>query len=105
MASSLVIVDHNNEKLSKATLNTISAAKRIGSDVSCLVFGTKVSDIVQSLTKVSGVNKILFAENEAFKGFLPEVLAPFVVSAQKQFNFSHILSGATAVGKVDTCSQ
>ena len=82
------------------TLNTISAAKQIGSDISCLVFGTKVSDVVQSLTKINGIKKILIAENEAFKGFLPEVLAPFVLSTQKQFNFTHILSGSTAVGKV-----
>ncbi|CAG2103322.1 unnamed protein product [Medioppia subpectinata] len=99
MASTLVIVDHNNEKLSKVTLNTISAAKQIGGDVSCLVFGTKVSDVVQSLSKVKDIKKILVAESDAFKGFLPEVLAPLVVSTQKQFNFTHIMSGSTAVGK------
>ena len=29
-----------------------------------------------------------------------EVLAPLVVGTQKQFNFSHITAGATAMGKV-----
>ncbi|CAG2168589.1 unnamed protein product, partial [Oppiella nova] len=99
MASTLVIVDHNNSNLSKVTLNTISAAKQIGPDVSCLVFGTKVSEVVQSLSKVKDIKKILVAENDVFKGFLPEVLAPLVVSTQKQFNFTHIMSGSTAVGK------
>ncbi|XP_054160629.1 electron transfer flavoprotein subunit alpha, mitochondrial-like [Oppia nitens] len=98
-ASTLVIVDHNNSSLSKVTLNTISAANKIGSDVSCLVVGTKVSDVVQSLSKVKGISKILIAENEAFKGFLPEVLTPVVLATQKQFNFTHIISGSTAVGK------
>jgi len=99
MASTLVIVDHNNSNLSKVTLNTISAAKQIGPDVSCLVFGTKVAEVVQSLSKVKDIKKILVAENDVFKGFLPEVLAPLVVSTQKQFNFTHIMSGSTAVGK------
>jgi len=35
-----------------------------------------------------------------FKGFLPEAITPFILEAQKQFNFSHILAGATAFGKV-----
>ena len=29
-----------------------------------------------------------------------EVLAPLIVGSQKQFNFSHITAGATAMGKV-----
>ncbi len=98
---SLVIVDHNNEKLSSLTLNTITAAKKMGPNISCLVIGHKVKDVVNTLTKVNGINKILVAENEIFKGFLPEVLTQLVVATHKQFNFSHIISGASAVGKVD----
>jgi len=94
-----VIVDHNNEKLSPITLNAITAAKKMGPNVSCLVIGHKIKDIVNTLTKVNGINKILVAENEFFKGFLPEVLTQLVVATHKQFNFSHIISGASAVGK------
>lgn len=39
------------------------------------------------------------AENEAFHGFLPENLTPLVLATQKQFNFTHILAGATALSK------
>jgi hypothetical protein len=39
------------------------------------------------------------AENEAFHGFLPENLTPLVLATQKQFNFTHILAGATAFTK------
>jgi electron transfer flavoprotein alpha subunit len=73
----------------------------MGPNVSCLVIGHKLKDIVNTLTKVNGINKILVAENELFKGFLPEVLTQLVVATHKQFNFSHIISGASAVGKVD----
>uniref|UniRef100_A0A8C6YHT1 Electron transfer flavoprotein alpha/beta-subunit N-terminal domain-containing protein n=1 Tax=Nothoprocta perdicaria TaxID=30464 RepID=A0A8C6YHT1_NOTPE len=36
----LVIAEHNNETLTPITLNTITAAKRLGGEVSCLVAGT-----------------------------------------------------------------
>ena len=39
------------------------------------------------------------AENEAFHGFLPENLTPLILATQKQFNFTHIVAGATAFGK------
>lgn len=39
------------------------------------------------------------AENEAFKGFTPESLTPLILATQKQFNFTHIVAGASAFGK------
>ncbi|CAG5131345.1 unnamed protein product, partial [Candidula unifasciata] len=41
LKSTLVIVDHNNEKLAAVTLNTVAAASKIGGEISCLVLGTK----------------------------------------------------------------
>eukprot|EP00064_Thunnus_orientalis_P008154 superscaffoldBa00000952_g8177 len=38
--STLVVAEHNNEKLTPITLNTITAANKLGGDVSCLVAGT-----------------------------------------------------------------
>ncbi|KAM6245695.1 electron transfer flavoprotein subunit alpha, mitochondrial isoform 2-T2 [Spheniscus humboldti] len=38
--STLVIAEHNNETLTPITLNAITAAKRLGGEVSCLVAGT-----------------------------------------------------------------
>ncbi|XP_055349094.1 electron transfer flavoprotein subunit alpha, mitochondrial-like [Paramacrobiotus metropolitanus] len=98
-ASSLVIAAHNNERLLPITLNTISAAQDIGDDVSCIILGSKCSKAVEELSKVNGLKRILAADDEAFLGFLPERVAPAIVAAQKQFNFSHILAGADALGK------
>lgn len=38
-------------------------------------------------------------ENAAFNGFLAESYTPLIMAAQKQFNFTHIIAGATAIGK------
>lgn len=96
-----MIADHNDEKLSSATLNTITAAKQIGHPITCLVAGSKVSPAAEELAKVDGVQKVLTIESDAFKGFLPEVLANVVLEVQKQNNFTHILSGASSVAKVN----
>jgi electron transfer flavoprotein alpha subunit len=39
--STLVIAEHNNEKLLPITQNALTAAKKLGGDISVLVVGTK----------------------------------------------------------------
>lgn len=45
------------------------------------------------------MKRVIVADSDAFNGFLAESLTPLIVAAQKQFNFSHIVAGATAQGK------
>ena len=98
-ASTIVIADHNDETLSPITLSTITAAKQVGGDVICLVAGSKVAGIAAEVSKAVGVGKVLVVEDEALAGLLPERLTPLVLAAQKQFNATHIMAGASAVGK------
>uniref|UniRef100_A0A8D1YHA8 Electron transfer flavoprotein subunit alpha n=2 Tax=Sus scrofa TaxID=9823 RepID=A0A8D1YHA8_PIG len=97
--STLVIAEHANDTLAPITLNTITAAKRLGGEVSCLVAGTKCDKVAQDLCKVAGVAKVLVAQHDAYKGLLPEELTPLVLATQKQFNYTHICAGASAFGK------
>lgn len=97
--STLVIAEHNNEALSPITCNALTAAKKIGEDITVLVAGIKCDTVAQSVSKVNGVSKVVVADNDAFKGFLSEALTPLIIAMQKQHNFTHILAGATAFGK------
>ena len=97
--STLVIAEHNDGKVVPITLSAITAAKQLGSEVTLLVAGTQTGSVVAELTKAEGVTKILFADNEAFKGLLPESLTPLILTTQQQFNFTHIVAGASAFGK------
>ncbi|RXG73367.1 Electron transfer flavoprotein subunit alpha, mitochondrial [Armadillidium vulgare] len=97
--STLVIAEHENNALSPITRNAISAAKKLGGDVTCLVAGEQCGNVVSELSKASGVAKILVAESELFKGRLPERFTPLILASQNQFNFSHIVAGASAFGK------
>lgn len=99
MKSTLVIAEHNNEKLTPVTLNAITAATKIGGEVSCLVLGTQCAKVAEEVSKVKGVSKVLLADSDAFKGFLPESMTPFLEATQKQFNYTHILAPASAIGK------
>lgn len=94
-----MIAEHNNETLTPITQNSITAAKQIGFDVTVLVAGTKVGSVASSAAKLDGVKRVIIAEGDAFKGFLPESMTPLILAAQKQFNFSHIIAGASAQGK------
>ena len=97
--STLVLVEHNNEKLNPVTLNAITAAKALGGEVNCLVAGTSCGDVVKEVASVDGISKVLVAEDAAFAGFMPEKLTPLLLASQNQFKFSHIVAGASAFSR------
>merc|ERR1712127_304889 len=66
----------------------------MGGDVTCLIAGSGCAPVVEELKQVSGIKKILLADNEAFKGNLPEAFTPLLLEIQNQFNFTHIVAGA-----------
>uniref|UniRef100_A0A8C7G3P1 Electron transfer flavoprotein subunit alpha n=1 Tax=Oncorhynchus kisutch TaxID=8019 RepID=A0A8C7G3P1_ONCKI len=100
--STLVVAEHNNDKLTPITLSAITAAKKLGGDVSCLVAGT---DCATEVSKVLGVKTVLIAQNDAYKGSLTEELTPLILATQKQVNFTHICAGASAFGKTGNFLQ
>ena len=99
-SSCLVLADHSNGDVNPATYSTISAAKQLGGDITALVCGPDCSKVAGELAKAEGVGKLLVAQDEGFKGFLPEALSPLILAAQKQFGFTHIIGCASAIGKV-----
>ncbi|KAJ8943977.1 hypothetical protein NQ318_013558 [Aromia moschata] len=53
----------------------------------------------RSSIKNKWIVQSLSCESDAFKGFTAESLTPLVLNAQKQFNYTHIIAGASAFGK------
>eukprot|EP00794_Sanderia_malayensis_P009811 gene9811-10817_t len=98
-ASTLVFVEHDNEKLNVGSLHAITAAKQLGGDITCLVAATSGESVVAEISKVEGVNKVLFAKDDGYKGFLPEALSPLIINAQDQFKFTHIIGCSSALTK------
>lgn len=47
--STLVVAEHNNDKLTPITLSAITAASKLGGEVSCLVAGTNCTKVGNTL--------------------------------------------------------
>ena len=93
--STLLLAEHDNSRLSPVTLYAITLAGQLGGEVHCLVAGTGCGEVVKELVAAPGIAKVLLADNAAYKDFLPEQLAPVMISAQSRFKFSHIVAGAS----------
>ncbi|EFN84228.1 electron transfer flavoprotein subunit alpha, mitochondrial [Harpegnathos saltator] len=97
--STLVIAEHNNENLLPITSNALTAAKKVGGDITLLIAGSKCQAVAQSACKAQGVSKVLLADSDAFKGFTPESLTPLIITLCNEHKFTHVLAGASAFGK------
>jgi electron transfer flavoprotein alpha subunit len=93
----LVIAEHDNATLNGATLNTITAATKIGSDVEVLVAGSGCGAVAEAVSKVAGVSKVLVADNAVYEYQLAENMGELVAELGK--GYSHILAAATTTGK------
>ena len=93
----LVYAEHDNKELKKATLNTVTAASKIGGDIVVLVAGLGCEAVAEQAAKVAGVSKVLCANNAAFEHQLAENVAKLVVSLAG--DYSHIVVPATTTGK------
>ena len=95
--SILVIAEHDNTELKTSTLNTLTAATEIGSDIDLLVAGSDCSSVVEVAQQIPCISKVLLANKESYTNALAENLGSLV--AELGSNYSHILAPATTNGK------
>jgi electron transfer flavoprotein alpha subunit len=98
----LVVAEHTNAALAAATLNTVTAAQKIGGDIHVLVAGQGVGAVAEAAAKIAGVSKVLVADHAAYAHQLPENVAPLIallVKEQGGKGYSHVLAAATTNGK------
>ncbi|HWI35764.1 MAG TPA: FAD-binding protein [Burkholderiales bacterium] len=95
--SVLVVAEHDNKTIKKATLNAVAAAQKIGGDLHVLVAGHQAGDAARAASQIAGVKKVLHADAPHLADFLAENVAALVVSLAK--GYSHILAPSTSNGK------
>ena len=93
----LVIAEHDNKAIRKATLNAVAAAQKLGPDIHILVAGHQAGDAAKAATQIAGVKKVLHADAAHLAEFLAENVAALLVSVAK--NYSHVLAPSTSNGK------
>jgi electron transfer flavoprotein alpha subunit len=95
--TSLVIAEHDNTSIKSGTLNAVTAALQCGGDVHVLVAGSNAGAAAAAAAAISGVSKVLHAEDAGFAHGLAENVAAQVLAVAG--GYSHILFAATASGK------
>jgi electron transfer flavoprotein alpha subunit len=93
----LVVAEHDNAELVSATLNAVTAAAVLDSGIDVLVAGGDCGAAAEAAAKVSGVARVLVADNEAYAHKLAENVAPLI--AQVAPAYSHVFAAHTVNGK------
>lgn len=95
--SILIIAEHDNNEIKSSTLNTVTAASRLGSDLSILVAGKDCQTVAQSAADIAGITTVLHIEADQYEHQLAEEMAPLVVTLAS--DKSHVLAPASTFGK------
>jgi electron transfer flavoprotein alpha subunit len=93
----LVVAEHDNKTIRKATLNAVAAAQKLGGDIHVLVAGHQSGDAAKAAAQIAGVKKVLHADAPHLGEFLAENVANLIVGIAK--NYSHVLAPSTSNGK------
>ena len=93
----LVVADHNNTALVPIVLNTVTAGTTLSDEVHVLVAGEHADKAANYASTITGVSKILAADNASYRHQLAETLAPLIVGLAA--NYSHVLFPSNTSGK------
>jgi electron transfer flavoprotein alpha subunit len=96
-ASTLVVAEHDNSAIFPGTLAAVTAASKIGGDVTLLVAGHNAGAAAEKASKISGVAKVLHVDNAKLENPVAEDLSTVVMNLSK--DFTHIVSPSSNVGK------
>ena len=93
----LLLAEHDNQTISDQTAKALSAAAEIGGDVHVLVAGAGAKAAADAAAKLSGVSKVLLADDQSLGNNLAEPLAALIVSLAGSYDV--LMAAATSVGK------
>ncbi|GAB2705639.1 FAD-binding protein [Aliiglaciecola sp. 3_MG-2023] len=93
----LVYAEHDNEQLKTETHKLVNAASKMAADVVVLVAGQDCAAVAEQATKISGVSKVLLADNAEYAHQMAENIADLVTELAA--DYSHVIAAATTTGK------
>jgi electron transfer flavoprotein alpha subunit len=98
-ASSLVVIDHDNKTMDKASLKAVAAATKIGGDITALVSGSGCAAVADEASTITGVTKVLLVDDASLSDHLDVNLTSTILAAHGASPFTHIVGAATSKGK------
>jgi electron transfer flavoprotein alpha subunit len=93
----LLIAEHDNAALSDQTNKALTAAAQMGGDIHVLVAGKGCKVVADAAAKLSGVKKVLLADDACLEQRMAEPFAALIVSLAS--GYDGIVAAATTTGK------
>ena len=93
----LVLAEHNNTALKEATAKTVAAAAKLGGPIHLLVAGQNAKGAAEAGAKLTGVEKVLLADDARYAHEVAEPMAALIVSLMGAYDA--VLAPATTNGK------
>ncbi len=93
----LLIAEHDNDELKDSTAKAATAALALGSDVHILVAGQNCAAVGEQAAKISGIAKVLVADDSLYERPLAENMAALIVALME--NYDTVIAAATTNGK------
>ena len=95
--SVLLVAEHNNKELKPFTLNAVTAASQMDTDLHAVVIGHNCGDAAKKLSELPLVKKVIQVEAAHYENFVAENFAPVIVKLAE--NYSHVVCSANTFGK------
>ena len=98
--TSLVIIEHDNKSIYNNAKTTISAAKKLNSEIWAIVIGFDCITVIEEVKKYRDVEKIFYVDNELHKNHFAELYADQVNQFLSQnSNIKNVLMTTSSLGK------
>lgn len=102
MSHVLVVYEIRDNQIKKVSFEATSAACKLaadsGGDVSALLIGNNLDDLAQRAGDY-GATKVFLADSPQLTQYSPDVYAQVIARAAKESGATHILMGASSMGK------
>ena len=95
--SVLLIAEHNNKELKPFTLNAVTAASQMDTDLHAIIIGHNCADAAKKLSELPLVKKVIQVEAAHYENFVAENFAPVIVKLAE--TYSHVVCSANTFGK------
>ena len=95
--SVLLVAEHNNKELKPFTLNAVTAASQMDTDLHAVIIGNNCGDAAKKLSELPSVKKVIQVEAAHYENFVAENFAPVIVKLAE--NYSHVVCSANTFGK------
>jgi electron transfer flavoprotein alpha subunit len=95
----LVLAEHDNSSLKSSTSHAVTAAQKLGDDISVLVVGYQAASAAQAAAQLAGVTTVLHVDAAHLEKPTAENVAAQLLAAVRGGEYTHVLAAATAFGK------